>query len=361
MSTLCTVLGHPERIRALSPAGWDLLLREARSQQLCARLSHLLEQRGLLPECPPQAATELCAQRFFAEHTQARVRLCLRKLRRALAPTETPVVLLKGAAYAARGLAVARGRDFADLDILLPVDKLEAAETRLCASGWTARKTDPYDQRYYRRWMHELPPLVHTATGLELDVHHRLLPRTSRLKPPAAPLWRESVPLALSPYRTLSPRHMVLHSMAQLFHDGEVAGGLDNLLDIHQLLTELGIEEGFWPGLLEAAEGLHLERPLYYGLEMSRSLLGTAVPSDTLAEARRFRPPALTGSLMCALMRNALEPRYPRRRPAHVSAWLLYLRSHWLRMPPALLASHLTRKAVATLLAPASVQDTRGP
>jgi hypothetical protein len=49
---------------------------------------------------------------------------------------------------------------------------------------------------------------------------------------------------------------------------------------------------------------------------------------------------------MDLLVPRVLEPRYPTRRPARLSAWLLFLRSHWLRMPPGLLAAHLLRKGL---------------
>jgi hypothetical protein len=54
---------------------------------------------------------------------------------------------------------------------------------------------------------------------------------------------------------------------------------------------------------------------------------------------------------MKTLVPPVLGPRYPRHYPAAFSAWLLYLRSHWLRMPPAQLAGHLSRKGLRRLQA----------
>ena len=51
------------------------------------------------------------------------------------------------------------------------------------AHGWLRMKIDPYDDRYYRVWMHEIPPLRHRERKTEIDLHHTILPRTSRLKP----------------------------------------------------------------------------------------------------------------------------------------------------------------------------------
>ena len=46
-------------------------------------------------------------------------------------------------------------------------------------------KSDPYDDAYYRRWMHELPPLIHRERDRMIDVHHTILPLTARITPDA--------------------------------------------------------------------------------------------------------------------------------------------------------------------------------
>jgi hypothetical protein len=346
VSLLLRTIRDPDRLSRFSAGDWTLLLRESRSQRLCARLGWIIEHRGLAACCPGVVWHDLAAQRFFAEHKQAQVRLELRKLRKALAPHDIPILLLKGAAYATAGLRMARGRDFADLDIMVPRTQLEAAETALELGDWITETRDRYDQRYYRRWMHELPPLHHRTRLLEVDIHHALLPLTGRVRPDPELLWAASRPLPDSPYRVLCPEDMLLHSAAQLFQDGEIAGDLSGLLDLHQLMQELGDEAGFWDRLLPRAEQLELGRPLYYALRYCRRLLDTPVPNEVMRAAEAFAPGQLNGRLMDLLVPRVLEPRYPTRRPAHMSAWLLYVRSHWLRMPPGLLALHLLRKGL---------------
>jgi len=46
-------------------------------------------------------------------------------------------------------------------------------------------------------------------------------------------------------------------------------------------------------------------------------------------------------------MPDGWEPHSPQTQLAQFARWLLYVRSHWLRMPPALLTRHLLRKAWA--------------
>ena len=52
---------------------------------------------------------------------------------------------------------------------------LIAISTALMLAGYVTTHLDPYDQRYYRRWRHELPPMQHVKRLTVLDVHHNLV------------------------------------------------------------------------------------------------------------------------------------------------------------------------------------------
>ncbi len=66
-----------------------------------------------------------------------------------------------------------------------------------------------------------------------------------------------------------------------------------------------------------------------------------------LRDRRNFDLPNRTGQkLMAHLIREVLRPRLPGESPPAFRQWLLYVRSHWIRMPPGLLLSHLTRKSL---------------
>ena len=138
---------------------------------------------------------------------------------------------------------------------------------------------------------------------------------------------------------------MVLHKAAHLFQDGEINGGVKDLLDIQGQLEAFAGREGFFAHLLDRGRRLDLERPLYYALRYAMSLLDAPIPQEVLRETHAMGPPAPVVALMDRLVRRVLDPPYPVRREPVVSQWLLYVRSHWLRMPPGLLTSHLSRKA----------------
>jgi hypothetical protein len=277
------------------------------------------------------------------------VRFEVEQIRRALDGLGLPLILLKGAAYALAGLPPAAGRIFSDVDILVPKERIGEVEAALMLHGWAGAKQDAYDQRYYREWMHELPPMEHIQRGNAIDVHHAILPETARVRPDPVLLRAASTPIPGSEgLWMLAPHDLVLHSAVHLFSEGEMDHGLRDLLDLHRLLTHFGAMPGFWEGLPSRAIQLQLARPLFYALRYCTRLLGTAVPETVMAQASAAdRPAAPLLALMDGLFLRTLVPPHPscadRFTPAARIA--LYLRGNWLRMPPLMLARHLFHKA----------------
>ena len=111
----------------------------------------------------------------------------------------------------------------------------------------SSQERDEYEQYYYREWSHELPPLRHTERGTVVDLHHNILPTTARLKPEARKLiqWSQPMPDS-SGFHTLCPEDTILHRAAHLFFDGDLQNSLRELLDIHELISTYGDDEGSW-------------------------------------------------------------------------------------------------------------------
>jgi hypothetical protein len=341
------VLRKPEELLGWSLPQWEALVRQARRGNLLARIAVTLDELGLLSQVPAAPRAHLVAGRTLAQAQAGVVRREVAHIERALAPTGVPIVLLKGAAYLLAGLPTARGRVFSDIDILVPRHALTEVEAALMLNGWVTSKDTPYDQRYYRRWMHELPPLRHISRQTALDVHHAILPTTARLKPDSAKLLAASRPVTGEPrLRVLAPVDMVLHSATHLFCNEDVGNGLRDLVDLDSLLRDFAREAGFWPGLTARSAELDLTRPLYYALRYAVRLLDTPVPARALGAAEIGRPPSLLRGLMDALFLQTLRPERASHSLASLARGSLYVRAHWLRMPPLLLAQHLTIKAL---------------
>lgn len=309
------VLAEPARALALDADGWTALLCAARAEQLLGTLAHRLG--GLT--VPDSVAPILADARDWAEHQRRGALWEAEMARRALAPLSIPVVLLKGTAYAAAGLSAGRGRSIGDLDLLVPRDRLDAVEAVLLGAGWEWVKPDPYDEAYYRRWMHELPPLIHRERDRMVDVHHTILPLTARPRPDAAALIAGAVPLG-NGLSVLAPADMIVHAAVHLFADGDLAGGLRNLWDIRCLLAEFGTA-----GLAEAAR----RHGVTAAVDRAVRLVGVV-----------FDGVSMTGWDRPFVRRLLARDGWGRAtRPATRLAF--YARSHALRMPPAMLARHL--------------------
>jgi hypothetical protein len=344
---LMQVLRAPDRMAGLDAPGWEMLLRQAGAADLGASLCLLAEEHGLMGGLPAPVRRRLgWARSVWERHSQA-VHFELGQVRRALGGTGLPLILLKGTAYTVAGLPAARGRLFSDIDILVPKERLAEVESLLMLHGWASGHHDAYDQRYYREWMHELPPMQHMRRGSAIDVHHAILPETAAVRPDPARLRAQARP-AGDGFHVLAPCDMVLHSAAHLFSEGEYHHGLRGLFDLHRLIGQFGVEEpGFWAALPGRAQELELGRPLFYALRYCTRLLGTPVPEAVLDAAQAARPPTPLLALMDALFTRALRPPHPEcaGRLDPLAQALLYIRGNWLRMPPLMLSRHLFHKA----------------
>ena len=327
---VASALRNPQSTLALDDAGWAALLAAAHAESLLASVAHRLS--GLKLDARVEAILEQA--RADAERAQVQALWEAEMARRALAPLGEVVILLKGTAYAAAGLAAGLGRSIGDLDILVRREALDSVQRALLAAGWEWVKADSYDDLYYRRWMHELPPLIHAERDRMIDVHHTILPPTARPKPDAAALIEASVALD-SGLRILGPCDMLIHSAAHLIADGDMSGGLRNLWDVDRLVRDFEGTPGFWKELEERARVHQLSSAVARALRLAASLYATPVP----ATFERLRWSDLP-------FRRRLLARSGWGRPTRPVARLaFYIRSHWLRMPPLMLARHLWVKA----------------
>ena len=342
-------LRSPEVLPALPASQWDLLVRQARSAGLLARVAQRLSQLGLTDAVPPAPAAHLASALTVAAAQHTEVQREIAFVQHALRDEAGPLVLLKGAAYLAAGLPAAAGRVFSDTDILVPRSRLAAVETALVMHGWATSHHTPYDQHYYRQWMHELPPLVHLRRQTALDVHHAIAPETARLRPPSALLLEAVAPIPGRPgLATLAPADMVLHSMLHLNVNDELGHALRDLSDLDLLLRHFGADAGFWPQLVARARQLGLAAVLRHGLRHAARVFATPVPAAVLQDVADAAPGALRGRLMDALWARALRPRHHSLvGPAdRLALWCLYVRAHAMRMPAGLLLRHLAVKAL---------------
>lgn len=337
---------------SLSPTDWDCLLRDARRCALLPRLPHHLPATAAVP---PPVRRQLQSGEKVGRFFERQLRWEIECLSRDLQEFAEPVVFLKGAAYLLTDLPIARGRHVNDIDILVDRQQLAKAEQVLRQHGWQPLPVSEYDDRYYRQWMHELPPLRHPQRKMALDLHHALLPPTGRVRPDTSQLLQAAQPISTSMLpdaKVLCPEDMYLHAAAHMFQDGELSGSLRDLLDLDGLYRHFSAADGRFPHrLIQRANVLQLQRPLHYALRYTRRLLLTPVDEEAAAMLSPLGPSWGSAWVMDRLVHRALIPPNQDGTPVkqRFAQFILYLRSHWLRMPPLLLARHLTRKLLSRL------------
>lgn len=340
------VLLDPEFVSRLNKNQYHQLVSEARSSRLLASLAFELDAAGLNDAIPPEVNRHLLSARLVHEKQKRDLSYESEKIQLALQSIGEKLVLLKGAAYLLAELPAGRGRLITDIDIIVPNQRINDAEEALISFGWERGRINPYDDRYYRRWGHEIPPLTNAKRDTTLDVHHNILPPTSGPNVNAELLFERLIEIKPGIF-TLSWQDMVIHSATHLFHEGEFHHGLRDLWDLDRMLRDFPNRDPcFWDGLVSRARELQLLGSLFHGLTYARTVFSTPIPEDVFRDASNWAR-SLRKPVMDFLFLRAFRPNQPQNSLPFtgLALNLLYVRSHYLRLPLYLLLPHLARKA----------------
>lgn len=343
---------EPSRVLEFELSDWDLFVRQCRAASLLGRVISVLADSNLLEIIPDAPRMHLSSANIVAQRQAESIRWEVRCISEALAVEGIDLILLKGAAYVMSDAWAMKGRTFSDVDILVRKSQIADAESALAIHGWHGSHHNDYDQRYYRQWMHEIPPMAHVKRGTTIDLHHAILPETARIKVATSALFENPVPIpGFGNVFVLRPEDMVLHSATHLFHEGELDNGLRDLTDLNLLFLQFGRQENFWGSLVERAERLGLQRPLFYAVFFCRQLLETPFPGCFIRDIETFSPNRFQRWVMTSIYDRGFSPNHASCRLLGdtLARLVLYVRSHWLKMPFLLLMRHLSYKAFLQL------------
>jgi hypothetical protein len=92
-----------------------------------------------------------------------------------------------------------------------------------------------YDEKYYREWSHELPPYIHSESGVTLDIHHNLIPLSSGKTINIAQIDATKVWVGSNLYIP-SDAYLILHSAIHLLLNDDTEKGLRDCFDLHSLI-----------------------------------------------------------------------------------------------------------------------------
>ncbi|WP_293264337.1 nucleotidyltransferase family protein [Neptunomonas sp.] len=353
---LCSLLCGGVRASDISLNEWNVIVQQGRSTHVLGMLYSRLKRRGQLSDVPVSVQWHLESASLVSEKYLRDTLLEVKYFIPVFAALKQPLILLKGAAYVTAGKPSSEGRTFSDIDLLVPKESLEELESALQWHGWRGVKQSAYDQRYYRDWMHEIPPLMHVKRQTVIDIHHTILPLTAALKPVASKLLSDAREVAEGVW-ALSDIDMLLHSATHLFMDTEFDHAFRDLLDFDGLVRDATGPDFNWPDLVARAVEMNLVPPLYYALRYSRCMFDTPMPENVLTSCNNHWQPALPMWFMDGLFNRVIMPPHDsaRRPGAAFARKLLFVRGHYLRMPFGLLIRHLFHKAFISPLEKDSV------
>lgn len=341
---LIQVLKDPYMMTGLSIDQWNICLKEAKLSGTAGRLAYDADKLSITNKLPLKVQDLFKGFLYTSASSTRKIKWEMNRVARALHDSGEKTILLKGAAYISKKLQCTHGRTSVDLDILVAKNRIDWAEEQFLKAGWQHQVINDYDQKFYREYSHELPPLVHPDRHISIDVHHSILPLTSRVSPDMDKMMAAAVQ-ADDGFYVFSNVDIILHSVVHLFQDGEIRSSIRNLLEQHDLYNEFGKDDQFWQELIPRAHALGLSRALYYSLKFCKIIFDTHIPKSVMTDINAYKPGFLTQKLMDYMVPAVISPTHGARGLARLFAMNgLYIRSHWLRMPPMLLVKHLTIK-----------------
>jgi hypothetical protein len=154
---------------------------------------------------------------------------------------------------------------------------------------------------------------------------------------------------------------MLLHNAVHLFMNDELRGGLRDVMDFRDLYQHFRDQDpAFEQALVARAGELGCGLPLYYAVDTAQRLCGLQAAESVRDGLARYAPAAPVGHLMRWLIDRALAPPRLGLRSSALARQMLFVRSHWVRMPLPMLARHLLRKALKRRQPESSIAETPG-
>lgn len=345
MPILIQVLSNPSTLSSLNKDQWQILLAQANTSQLVGRLNYLMEHFKY-PK-PSYVKWHLESAYKIAEKQRKQAIVEFLEVPRSLNKITSQLIFLKGAAYIAKKLPCSFGRTFSDIDVLVKKDDLKKIENTLKFSNWLKTEIDDYDDKYYRTWMHEIPPLYHVTRGSVLDIHHNILPSTNKHSPNADKFSLSNVDVeGVGTINTLDDTDLCIHMAVHLFTESEFHHGLRDISDFDMILRHFQQDDkNFTANLIDRAELIGLSDYTRLAIRYSHMMLSTPLNNITLSslQSNSFFKTALQD--FCFI--NIFKPNHRSCRTWRmpVAEFVLYWRGHLLRMPLRLLVPHLMKKS----------------
>jgi len=332
----------------MSPVDWENIIRVALASSVLSRLAANFESK-YGSTIPIYVIEQFEAINRHSALLKQQVCFEAMELAQHISKTSSqPAIFLKGAAYVLSGDSVGEGRIFSDIDILVKKEDLPNIERRLQAFAWFPNYSDEYDQKYYREWAHEIPPLIQANRGTVLDVHHNLIPPISGRAPDIS-LFLSDIRTVAGGYHMLSPHAMTLHSVIHLFYQEEFIHGYRDLSDLHLLVTSNSKNSQYWRALLALAQETKFSVELFYACRYLNKIFGTEIANNVIEPLSNSAPGKIRLKVLDWMFTRVLLPRHSliNKRFTSLAHRAAFIRGHWIKMPFHILCIHSFQKLLS--------------
>ena len=260
---------------------WQCLLDGARRHRVAAALLAGL-QAGNRRDIPGKVVGELrdeARSAAMASLAQARE---VARLTQLFSRAAVPMLVLKGVALSAALYGDPAQRHPRDIDLLVSPESFDRAEALLIDAGYrcTGPRLSPRQAGAYRRWVKDTS-YIDPATGLQVELHHRLCDNSALLRLDFAELWaaRDTVQIAGTAVRVLPrpwlPVYLAMHGAGHCWEELrwllDFATALPEPADIDRALTK--------------AELAGLTQTMLHALVLANRWLGLPIESAVLVRA----------------------------------------------------------------------------
>ena len=347
-SILLRLFTKPKQAIDLTNTEWTHVLTHGRNQNMLGRLYAKLKSAGLSEQLPQNVITHMTNCEKTEQRQRINIDRELKEISNALSEKHVSGVVLKGAAYSLLELRCADGRIFNDIDVLVAHSDLRKAEIGLMTKSWFHTKENDYDKRYFREWMHEIPPMVHKVRHTTIDLHHNILPLTNRQHFSSDLLKREKT--QYDGLYVLTTVDRFIHSAVHLFTESEFPHAIRDLTDLILLFEDV---EASLESTSTTAEQVILLRSDELNLNNYIQLAIYFV----LFHKEKAKSSSIK-ALLCksAVTRLLTLPSYqivfdqdcavPTKLSHKLALLWLMIRSHLIKMPLRILIPHLVRKFI---------------
>ncbi len=346
-SLLLQLFNKPELAQSFNSEQWTHIITHGRNQNMLGRLYSRFKARNLTSELPNKVRIHM----ENCEKTEQRQRINIHRelsdISNALSKKNVDSIVLKGAAYSILNLDCANGRIFNDIDVLVAKTDIRKAEIGFMTKSWFHTQETDYDKRYFREWMHEIPPMVHKIRHTTIDLHHNILPITNRQHFSSHLLERE--PTQYKHIYVLTPVDRFIHSAVHLFTESDFPHAIRDLTDLVLLFNDLEASTGndsysVTKLIRDRASDLNLGR--YINLGLYFVLLQKQ--QDELHELEKQLTRSLKDRLTFSAYRKVFNQDCAVATSIRhkIALFWLFTRSHIVKMPLRILIPHLVRKLI---------------